>query len=123
MRYIFICMACVLALAGCGGGGGSADNSIKLKGTVEGYGIITAINVYPQGHLGETSHLISSVPGPKKFVIGIPEPGVYDLQILFDYTSGMDGPMLHGEKVITNVQVDAPETDLGTISMDLPAPT
>ena len=120
MRYMIMCLVCLLALAGCGGGGGSADNSIKLKGYVESTAHVTAVNVYQQGHVGEAGYLIASTLGPNTFVVKIPQSGVYDVQILYDYYLGWDGLLVHDTRVITNVQVDAPLTDLGTIVISIP---
>lgn len=128
MRYVVVCLSCLLAvLAGCGGGS-STDSAIRLKGVVIGGGqpaTVTTVSAYRQGHVGEAEYLIASVPGPNRFDLNIPSPRVCDVRILFDY-AGVIGPdplpPVHGEKVIANVQVSAPETDLGTIDLGLPVP-
>ena len=131
MRYALVCVACLIVVAGCGGGGGSpaVDGSIRLKGVVSGGGqpaAIVGVAVYRQGACGLHDALVSNTTGPNvlqqatPFDLWIPKPGVYDLTVL--YTDKTIGPDHCVTRDILNVEVKAPQTDLGTIDLGLPAP-
>ena len=134
MRFILALLVCLFAftIAGCGGGG-SRDNSIRVEGVVSGgssgrHVKLTALNVYEQGHAGDAAYLVASFPGPDAFLnltpfeMRVQNPGVYDLRVAYTIWLGMGDEQVNGERVFVNVQVNAPQTDVGTLDLELAPP-
>lgn len=133
MRFILL-LVCLGAftIAGCGGGG-SPDSSIKVEGVVTGgsggrTAKVTAVNAYEQGHAGEAAYLVASFAGPDAFLILTPfemrvqNPGVYDVRVAYTIRLGMGNEQVNGERVFADVQVNAPQTDVGTLDLELAPP-